>query len=488
MKEGVQPGLILALDIGTSSLRTALFDRQAQRIVPTTAQCQYSLDYPKDGGAELSPRKLRTAARNCLSQTLGSYRDSASLASQPIIAVGGSCFWHSLMGVDDRRKAVTPIYTWADSRCRDHATRLRGEFDEKNIHRRTGCMLRSSFWPAKLAWLQESRPAEVKRVARWLSPAEWLYLEFLGDSNCSLAMASGTGLFDPTKRRWDSKLLERFSLSADRLGRLSDEPLEGRGRLFPELNGVPWFPALGDGAASNLGSGATRPGLAALNVGTSAALRVMREGDRAVAPFGLFCYRVDHARYLVGGAVSNAGNLRQWCLRELQLPGAEQLERAMSARPEPRHGLTVLPFWTVERAPTWNEETPGVILGLTQNTTALDLLQAAQEATFQRVAMIADRLMEPGEEAPRYLVSGGVQNSESAMRRLADILGESVYANPEKEASLRGAAIFAMEKLGLEIPVFKAVRPLRPVAKRVRLYREQRTAQERLEAALIRSE
>src|SRR6266478_4856016 len=91
-------------------------------------------------------------------------------------------------------------------------------------------------------------------------------------------------------------------------------------RRFPELREALWFPAIGDGAASNLGSGATKTGLAALNCGTSAAIRLVSRVPQARAPFGLFDYRVDAERALIGGAVSNAGNLRAWCLRELNLP------------------------------------------------------------------------------------------------------------------------------------------------------------------------
>src|SRR5690606_9102259 len=134
---------------------------------------------------------------------------------------------------------------------------------------------------------------------------------------------------------------------------VGDEPTPWQGKA--------WYPAIGDGAASNLGSGADRVGLGAMNVGTSGALRIMKEGRVARAPLGLFAYRVDARRFLVGGAVSNAGNLHAWCLRELNLGASPaSLEKKLANRPEPRHGLTVLPFWTAARAPTWDEQAEGV--------------------------------------------------------------------------------------------------------------------------------
>jgi gluconokinase len=470
--------LILALDIGTSSTRTALFDAHAQRLDGSTAQQSYPLLLSIEGAAELEPGVLLGAVRACLAETL------AHLRGRQIAGVGVSCFWHSLVGTDAAGHARTQIIAWADARCRADAAELREIFDEADVHARTGCMLRASFWPAKLAWLRRTQPRLFRRVEQWMSPAEWLQLNLAGEANCAIGMATGTGLFNPARLAWDEKLLEHCGLRAGQLRPLSDAPSAIGGALakeFPALAGVPWFPGIGDGAASNLGSGATRPGLAAINVGTSAALRVMRSGGKARAPLGLFCYRVDAERYLVGGAISNAGNLRAWCQRELQLPGDAALEKELAARPGPVPGLTVLPFWTAERAPTWDEDAVGVIHGIAQHTTSIDLLQAITEASYQRIARIADLVFEAEETTPKFIVSGGIQRSPSALQRLADVLGQPVYPNEEMEASIRGAAIYVLEKLGQPAPPLRLGRPVKPRARYVRLYANAREQQRILE-------
>ena len=157
----MKPACVLALDLGTSSVRTALFDQRGRRLVATTAQQLYRVTYTADGGAELDPATLRNATRRCLRQTLRRHPG-------PVLAVGVSCFWHSLLGTDARGRPVTPIYTWADARCRPAAAWLRATRSERRYHAQTGCMLRASFWPAKLRWLRQTR------VARWVSTAEWL--------------------------------------------------------------------------------------------------------------------------------------------------------------------------------------------------------------------------------------------------------------------------------------------------------------------------
>ena len=472
--------LVLAIDIGTSSLRTALFDADARRIIRTTAQQAYLLRVTPDGGAELSPQTLRQTFLRCFTRTLRSYRADRALRSRPIIAVGTSCFWHSLLGTDENGRELTPIYTWADSRCRDDAARLRAEFSERAVHARTGCMLRSSYWPAKLVWLRRTRPKLFARAAWWMSPAAWLHLELCDEAVCSYAMASGTGLFDPSTLQWDAEMLKRCHISPRMLNPLADWPvlMSARSvRRFPELRDALLLPAIGDGAAGNLGSGAASTSLAALNCGTSAAIRVMRRAAHARAPFGLFCYRVDAERVLIGGAVSNAGNLHAWCLRELNLPNDEaELERAMATPPKPERGLTVLPFWVDERAPTWPEDLRGTIVGLTQSTSALDMLRATREAVYHRLAQIAELL-----PARRFIVSGGVQKSRANLQLLADVLGRKLIVCSEPEASLRGAAVYALEKLGVTVPPPLAGRLIRPRLRFLRQYATARQRQERLE-------
>ncbi len=444
--------LVLAFDVGTSSLRTALFDPAARRIDGTTQQREYDLTYGDDGRAELSWRTLQAAARSCLGATLQTYRALPVAGRPPIRGVGMSAFWHSLLGLDANGAPITPIYTWADSRCQPDAAQLRTEFSEATVHGRTGCMLRASFWPAKLRWLRRTDPKLFAAVRSWVSPAEWLCRQLGGPADCSVSMASGTGLFDVETQTWDQEMAAACRVRAGSLNALE---LPGAGdtrtrRGFPELRQARWFPAIGDGAASNLGSGATHRGIAALNVGTSAALRIVETGQ-AKAALGLFRYRVDAERLLIGGAISNAGNLRAWCVRELRLDDAG-LERALSRRATPEHGLTVQPLWTAERAPDWEEEGRGSIAGITQRTTALDILQAATEATYYRIARIADLLFAGMKDKPKLIVSGGVQRSPSSLRRLANILNQPVYPNDEPEASLRGAAVYVLERLSQPAP------------------------------------
>src|SRR6202521_4398222 len=409
--------LVLALDIGSSSTRSALFDEEGHVVATTSACREYSVRYTAEGGAELSPLLLRRAVASSLGETLKARRDSSSLRQIPIGATGASAFWHSLLGVDGKDRPITPVFTWADSRCAPDSAQLRGEFDERKIHARTGCMLRASFWPAKLRWLRRTQRSVFNRAVRWVSPAEWIFAELFGANGCSHSMASATGLYDLRAKRWDPALCNACGIEIDQLGELMD--LSPGGPAQGELRDAKFFPAIGDGAAGNLGCGAGGAGRIAINIGTSAAVRTMETNAARPAPFGLFRYAVDCERTVLGGAVSNAGNLRRWCLSELRLSEfAAGEEKMLSRTAAATDGLTILPFWVNERAPTWPENLRGAIIGLNQASSASPLLRSTTSAVYYRLGEILDLIENAPGRSKEVIVSGGILHSRASLRLL----------------------------------------------------------------------
>jgi len=216
---------LLALDLGTSSVRTALFDARAQPIPDSGASQTYRMRHTAEHGAELDPAVLLRATRKCLHQT-------CRLTTPRPRAVAGSSFWHSLLGLDRAGEPLTPVYTWADARGAQDAARLRAEVDEHEIQQRTGCMLRASFWPAKLRWLRRTQPKLFRRVRRWVSPAEWIFEKIWDVRECSHSMASGTGLYDCSRHDWDDELVDAVCLTRAHLGLLQDSVEREGARVF----------------------------------------------------------------------------------------------------------------------------------------------------------------------------------------------------------------------------------------------------------------
>ena len=452
--------VVVALDVGTSSARATLFDTHGEALGGRFHQVPYEPRVTADGGVEHDPAVLLEAAATCLDAI------HASLDGAEVLGVGVTTFWHGLLGFDGGGAPVTPISMWADTRSAREADVLRGAIDERAFHARTGCHMHASYWPSRLRWLARVRPDVVARVARWGSFGEHLELSLFGEASTSIAMASGTGLFDQAACLWDAEAIATAGIGTEQLFPLVDRQDARRGlrppwaRRWPRLRTVPWFPAVGDGVASNIGSDCTDPGRIALNVGTSAALRVV--APNSLAPVrGLWRYRVDRTVAIVGGATSEGGNVYAWCRDMLNLPPDDEVERALAASTADSAGLTVLPFLAGERAPGWRGGKRAVIAGLTLDSTPLEVVQAALEAVALRLALVYE-LLAPAAAADHLVVAsgGGLGRSPVWRRMIADALGRPLHWSPETEATSRGAALLALNALGRGDDFMRARRPL----------------------------
>ncbi len=190
-------------------------------------------------------------------------------------------------------------------------------------------------------------------------------------------------------------------------------------------------------------------------VGTSAALRVVYAAGSAVPRPGLFLYRLDEQRFCEGGALSAGGNLYAWLLRTLRDVPATGL----ADRPAAAHGLVFLPFLGGERSLGWDASRRGSIRGLSFETSPVDIAQAALESVCYQLADVLDAL--GGVEA--VVATGGalLANADWA-QILADVLGRPLELSAVGEASARGAAMMALERLGLPVPSAPVARVVEP--------------------------
>ena len=448
-----RPPLVLALDLGTSSFRAMVYDGEARAISGSETQLRYDIQTTRDGGAEVDAGVLVDLTAQAIDGALG----SLGAAAGRIAAVGTAAFWHSLVGLDEHGEPVTPVLIWADSRSRRQVDALRRELNADNVHAETGTFIHSSYWPAKLLWVRAERPEWAARVRRWCSFTDYLFLRLCGDGRTSLSMASGTGLLAVHDRDWHAGMIAASGITRDMLPELTDRDRSLHALLphwaarWPVLAGVPWFPAIGDGAAANVGSWAARPGRLALTIGTSGALRMVVR-DRMVAPVpGLWSYRLDADRYVLGGALSNGGNVLAWLTDQLGVTFDGEAIDVAGRMPPDSHGLTVLPFLAGERSPSWNDYARGGVIGLTLATRSAELLRATMEGIAYRFALINAALRPlAGEQTPMVIANGGaLLRSPAWLHIIADVLDEPVVALPANdEASAAGAAIVALIGLG----------------------------------------
>ncbi len=435
---------IVSLDAGSSSVRALLFDAQARQMEGFGAHASYRIQTTPDGGAEVDPEELAQLAIDCLDEL----HRQVNNAGIKIAAVAGSAFWHSFLGVDENGKPTLPILHLLDTRCAGQVSRV------PDAHARTGCMPHSSYWPARLLWLAEHRSEEMRATKRWLSFPEFLFEKLFGRAGASISMISATGLWNQNAGDYDEETLAALPIRRDQLPDPAsfDQPecelrVEYKS-MWPAFAGAQWFPALGDGACNNLGSGCVDAARASLMAGTTGAMRLVVQAPSVEIPRGLWCYRVDQKRFVTGGALSNGGEVFAWAKRTLQLP-KDQEARLEAAEPG-SHKLTFLPFFSGERTPYWRADLRAAIAGLSFSTDAFDILRAGLEAVALGFAEIY-KLLAAGWGTPAEVIASGgaLLRSPGWTQMMADAIGCPVTACTEPEPSCRGAALWAMERLGM---------------------------------------
>jgi gluconokinase len=436
--------LVMTLDVGTSSVRALLFDRRGRAVPGSETKLEYRADVRGDGTAQVDAGQLERLVYQAISGTL------PHAAGSEVAAGGTSTFWHGLVGLDAAARTTTPLVLWSDTRSWRQVERLRARLDPEAVRHRTGCPIHPSYWPAKLAWLRETEPDAWSRTSRWVSFGDLLYLRLFGELATSASMASGTGV-RLLSGGPDPELLDLLGVREEQL---PPEARELRGlhagprRRWPALAGAVWLCAAGDGALANLGSGCVDPSQRALTVGTSGALRVVTDRlPERLAP-GLWCYLLEPGRYVVGGSLSNGGNLYAWLVRTLRVQEDGLEARLRRMRPD-QAGLTFLPLLAGERSPGFAAHATGAIAGLTLATTADDVLRAGLEAVALTFAGVDAALDETVPGAERLVASGaGLLSSPAWVQMMADAIGKPVaVSRAAMEASSAGAAELALARL-----------------------------------------
>jgi gluconokinase len=439
--------LVLAIDIGSTASRGDVFDAAGRPVQGGRRKIPHQFTTGQDGTSEINPDQIVGEVQQLLT----------SLATPGLAGrMGGvalDTFASSLVGVDSDRRAVTPCFTYADSRCAGQVTELRRELDEQLIQQRTGCRLHASYLTPRLRWLRDTMPDTFTTVQRWMSLGEYVYLQLLGTTAAGTSTAAWTGLLDRRTGEWDPELLAACGVRVEQMSEVRDpgQPLTGVDSevrtIWPALAGAGWFPVISDGFASNVGAGAVDESAIAASAATSGAMRVLVHHIPEEIPSGLWCYRVDASRSLLGGAVNDVGRVVSWLESTVPLRPGDEVNVLLAGPPEPNTPL-VLPYFSGERSTGWAANARAVFAGVSSATTGAMLFRGAMEGVAITCARIADQLQRVAGQPQRILASGRVtQDLPAWLQLLSDVLGAPVTPVTIKRATLRGTALIALEVL-----------------------------------------
>lgn len=452
---------VIAVDIGTTATKTLAIDA-AGRILAS-----HSIDYPlltpKPGYAEQDPEQLLAAVVAGVRAVI----DRSGIAPGQVKCVSFSSAMHSLIGIDRDLKPITPCMTWADQRSAAVAERLKKDGSGFALYRATGTPIHPMSPLIKLIWLKENEPDLHSRAHRWVGIKEYVFAKFFGRCVIDYSMASATGLFDLERLDWHDGALAAAGLTPERLS----EPvpttfaLTGLNAEYAEAMGIrpdtPFVVGASDGVLANLGAGAIEPGITAVTIGTSGAVRAVVDAPTFDPAGRLFCYALTEQLWVIGGAVNNGGIALRWARDRLFAAEAEEARRAgeepydrlialAQTAPLGAGGLLFLPLLTGERAPYWNANARGVFFGLSLHHEKRHMLRAVMEGVMLQVDAVARLLEQAGGKAREVRASGGFARSAFWRQMLADVLGTPVRVTQTVDSSGLGAAWLGLYAIGAE--------------------------------------
>jgi gluconokinase len=441
--------VIVGLDVGTTGVKAVAFGLGSswRRV----AIREYPLLQPAPDQAVQDPGTIVKAASVALAECVAGAGDA------DVLAVAVSAAMHGLIGVDSELRPLTPLITWADARAWEEALSL--QQSGLDLQALTGVPVHPMTPLAKLQWFARHEPETLAAARWWVGLKDYLLAWLTGRLVTELSSASGTGLLDMKARSWSTTAIELAGVRAEQLPEIlpttSQFPLDaGAAREVGLRAGTPVVLGAADGPLGNLGTGAIAPGLIGLSLGTSGAARMAVAEPSIDRDRTLFCFALTDSVWVVGGAISNGGNVARWVEQSLTpdvRPAGEGPDQAMlelaAGVPAGSDGVVMLPYLLAERAPLWDPGLRGAFLGLRREHTRAHLVRAALEGVCIQMRLIVDRL---DEIAPVHAVraTGGVFRSALWGEVMAAMLARPLQIVGDAEGTALGAAALGLLGLG----------------------------------------
>jgi gluconokinase len=442
---------VIGLDIGTGSLKALAVDSDG--IVLSTAQFSYPLIQESESQCEQDPEQIWSAFTASISKIV------REISQNPMAIILSSAM-HSIILVDEKDQPITNIITWADNRAGDIAERIQHSAAGEMLYEQTGTPIHAMSPLSKIVWFRENAPDIFAKTKKFISIKAFIWFRLFGVYEVDYSIASAEGLMDIETLRWNENALAIAEITTAQLPELVNTNHARTGADPKHLlqMGLPpvtrFIIGASDGCMANLGSFATKPGVAALTIGTSGAIRVA--GKKPVYNFRAmtFNYRLDENTFVSGGPTNNGGVVIKWYaenfLKKDLRSAADYTELLSKVRTiEPGcEGLIFLPYILGERAPIWNSDATGVFFGIRNHHTQEHFTRAVVEGVSMALYNIAESMEQAGLSIDQINVSGGFVHSTEWLEILANIFGKKICLVNASDASALGAAYLGLKTVG----------------------------------------
>ena len=445
---------VLAIDQGTTSSRTILFNHAGQNVA--SGQLEHAQIFPHAGWVEHDPVEIWNNVR----QTVGLALANGQANKDDIVAVGVTNQRETTIIWD--RKTGEPVYNaivWQDTRSQDLVDRLAADGGPDRFRPIVGETLSTYASITKIMWILENVEGVRKRAERgelaFGNPDTWVIWQMTGGVEggvhvTDVTNASRTMLMDLETLQWREDICEIAGIPMSLLPEIkSSSEVYGVGRPAGLLYDVPIAGDLGDQQAATFGQACFTPGMAKNTYGTGCFM-LMNTGEKPqMSENGLIttvCYKIGDqpTKYALEGSIAVTGSLIQWLRDNLEIVATAPDVEALAASVEDNGGVYFVPAFSGLFAPHWRGDARGAIVGMTRYNTKAHIARAALEATAFQTREVLDAMeADSGVKLAELRVDGGMTANNLLMQFQADILDTPVILPEVAETTALGAAYAA---------------------------------------------
>jgi glycerol kinase len=451
--------LILAIDQGTSSTKTLIFDESAQ--VLAKAAEPLKTFYDEGGFVEQDPEEILanvlTSVKNCLNAFVQAGGDLADIKT-----CGIANQRETFVVWDEAGKPLYNAVVWQCKRSVNICKELKERGFEDEIRMKTGLITDPYFSGTKLIWLNENEPAVSKAIARgnayfgtidtWLLYKLTSCTKYLTD----YTNASRTLFFNLHTLQWDKELLAHFGLTKLHLPELKPSSADFGNTDFNGLLPAPLSiqSMIGDSHAAAFGEGCFKKGIAKATMGTGCSILMNIGGEVKASGNGMIttiCWSTERqVDYALEGVIVSCGATIEWLKNEMGLITDARQTAEMADSVSDNNGVYLIPAFSGLGAPHWDMSRKASILGLTFDCNRNHIVRAALESIgYQIKDVITAMQTDAGLQLKELMVHGGITNNPFVVQFLADLLDCRLIKSDMPDISALGAALLAGLKAGI---------------------------------------
>jgi xylulokinase len=446
---------LLGIDLGTTGSKCLLIDEKGNLLA--RAVSEYPTLTPRPGWTEQDPEVWWIATVKSIRSVL----EQSKVDPYKISGIGLTGQMHGLVLLDSSGQVLRPCILWNDQRTLEQCKQIEDRIGAENVVRYTGNMILTGFTAPKLLWVRQYEPQVYSKIGKILLPKDYIRYRLSGEFYSEVSDASGTSLFNVSKRQWSSEMLTGLDIPRLWLPEVSESPVCTT-KVSKEaavetglISGTPIAGGGGDQAAQAFGIGIIEEGIISATIGTSGVVFAASNSYR-IEPGGFlhaFCHAVPGMWHLMGVMLSAGGSLK-WFRDTF---GREEITLAQQSDLDPysilvshaqqvppgSEGLMFLPYLSGERTPHNNPFARGVFFGISYRHNKAHFVRAVLEGVAFGLLDSLEVIKQLGIDSREIVLSGGGARSEVWQRILTDVFGKPTVTTNSDEGAAFGAALLA---------------------------------------------